>query len=73
MLLFAKFLIFLPTIAFAKWAGPFSDPPVIIENARKVEYYEVLEYAQKKSDGPFVCFLADEMKRTASVIRKHIR
>ena len=31
MLLFAKFLIFLPTIAFAKWAGPFSDPPVIIE------------------------------------------
>jgi Fic family protein len=47
-------------------------PPVIIENAEKIEYYEVLEYAQRKSEGPFVCFLAREMERTNRLIRKHI-
>ncbi|HNX68415.1 MAG TPA: Fic family protein [Candidatus Omnitrophota bacterium] len=46
-------------------------PPVIIENARKAEYYEVLEYAQKKAEGPFAVFLVEEMKRTAGIIRRY--
>ncbi len=47
-------------------------PPVIIENARKLEYYEVLEYAQKKDEGPFIHFLADEMERTSKIIKKFL-
>ncbi len=46
-------------------------PPVVIENARKTEYYDVLEYAQKKSEGPFICFLVEEMERTRQLIRKY--
>lgn len=46
-------------------------PPVVIENSRKAEYYEVLEYAQRKSEGPLAVFLADEMKRTAKLFQKH--
>ncbi len=46
--------------------------PVIIENARKVEYYEVLEYAQRKTEYPFVQFLFEEMKRTFRVISKYL-
>ncbi len=46
--------------------------PVIIENSRKAEYYEVLEYAQRKSEYPFVLFLVDEMKMTFRIIRKYI-
>ncbi len=45
--------------------------PVIIENSRKAEYYEVLEYAQRKSEYPFVRFLVDEMKRTFRIIKKY--
>ncbi len=45
--------------------------PVIIENSRKAEYYEVLEYAQRKSEYPFVHFLVDEMKRTFRIIEKY--
>ena len=47
-------------------------PPVVIENARKADYYDVLEYAQRKSNGPFVCFLAEEMGRTANIIKKYL-
>jgi Fic family protein len=47
-------------------------PPVIIENSRKAEYYDVLEYAQRKSDGPFMRFLLDEMGFTDKILRKHI-
>ena len=47
-------------------------PPVVIENARKADYYDVLEYAQRKSNAPFVCFLAEEMERTAKIIRVHL-
>ena len=47
-------------------------PPVIIENARKADYYEALEYAQRKSDGPFLCFLADQMEKTAGMIRNYL-
>ena len=46
-------------------------PPAVIENSRKVEYYEMLEYAQRKSEEPLVAFLADEMGRTAKLLRKH--
>lgn len=46
--------------------------PVIIENARKAEYYEVLEYAQRKNENPFVQFLVEEMKRTFKIIRKYL-
>ncbi|MBI3616173.1 MAG: Fic family protein [Candidatus Omnitrophica bacterium] len=48
-------------------------PPVVIENARKAEYYEVLEYAQRKSGRPFVSFLADEMEKTSQILRKYLR
>ncbi len=47
-------------------------PPAVIENARKAEYFEVLEYAQRKADGPFVLFLMEEMQRTNQLIRKHL-
>lgn len=46
--------------------------PVIIENSRKAEYYEVLEYAQRKSEYPFVPFLFEEMKRTFRIINKYL-
>jgi Fic family protein len=46
-------------------------PPVIIENARKAEYYDVLEYAQRKSERPFLCFLANEMERTSKILKKY--
>ncbi len=46
-------------------------PPVVIENARKAEYYEVLEYAQRRSEGPLVQFLLEEMRRTGHLLKKH--
>jgi Fic family protein len=48
-------------------------PPAIIENARKAEYYEVLEYAQKnpESDGPLANLIVDEMERTAKIIQRY--
>lgn len=46
-------------------------PPVVIENSRKGEYYDVLEYAQRRSVAPFVLFVVDEMKKTAAIIRKY--
>ena len=45
--------------------------PLVIENKRKFEYYEVLEYAQKKTDGPFIAFLVEELKRTDQLFRKY--
>ena len=48
-------------------------PPIVIENARKMEYYEVLEYAQTKAEGPFIRFLVDELERTSGLIRKYRR
>lgn len=45
--------------------------PVIIENTKKAEYYEVLEYAQKNNEYSFVRFLFEEMKRTFSLISKY--
>ena len=46
--------------------------PAVIENARKAEYYEVLEYAQRKSERPFICFLVDEMEKTNEIIQKYL-
>lgn len=46
--------------------------PVIIENKRKAEYYEVLEYAQRKGEYPFVQFLVEEMDCTYKIIKKYI-
>ena len=48
------------------------DPPVIIESARKAEYYDVLEYAQRKSVEPFIVFLVDEMEHTHAVLRRYL-
>lgn len=48
-------------------------PPVVIENSRKEEYYNVLEYAQRVSEKPFILFLVDEMKKTRDVISKHLK
>ena len=46
--------------------------PVVVDlNADNTEYYEVLEYAQRKSEYPFVSFLVDEMKRTFRIIKKY--
>jgi Fic family protein len=46
-------------------------PPVVIENSRKADYYDVLEYAQRKSERPFVFFLVDEMIKTKALIDKY--
>ncbi len=46
-------------------------PPVVIENARKAEYFEVLEYSQRKSEGPFVRFVVDEMERTNKILKRY--
>ena len=46
--------------------------PVIIENKRKAEYYEVLEFSQRRNEYPFVRFLAEEMKRTFKVVGKYM-
>ncbi len=47
-------------------------PPVVIENSRKAEYYDVLEYAQRKDAGPFKLFICSEMERTHRMIQKFI-
>ena len=46
-------------------------PPVIIENAQKAEYYDVLEFAQKKDAKPFILFLIEEMNRTKKIIDRY--
>ena len=46
--------------------------PVIIENARKAEYYEALEYAQRKGEYPFVQFMFEEMGRTFGRVRRYL-
>jgi Fic family protein len=48
-------------------------PPVIIENGRKAEYYDVLEYAQRKHSAPFTAFVCEEMAQTHSIVRRYLR
>jgi Fic family protein len=45
--------------------------PCIIENSRKAEYYEVLEFAQKKSETHLTKFLVECIQRGYKIIRKH--
>ena len=47
-------------------------PPVIIENIRKFEYYDVLEYAQLTAIGPFVEFTLNEIQKTSRIISKYL-
>ena len=49
-----------------------ADPPVIIERARKAEYDDVLECAQRKSVEPFIVCLVDEMERIHAVLRRYV-
>ncbi|MBF0252596.1 MAG: Fic family protein [Candidatus Omnitrophica bacterium] len=47
-------------------------PPVIIENARKTDYYDVLEYAQTTAmSGPFIEFIVEEMLQTNVKMKKY--
>lgn len=46
-------------------------PPCIIENNQKADYYEVLEFAQKKSDTHFSKFLIDSINKGYQLIKKH--
>jgi Fic family protein len=48
-------------------------PPVVVETERKGEYYEVLEYAQKKSEGPLAEFLVGEMEKTLRICRRFLK
>jgi Fic family protein len=45
--------------------------PAIIEKSRKAEYYEVLEYAQRKSETHLVKFVAECVQKGYQIIRKH--
>jgi len=47
--------------------------PVIVENNRKVEYSEVLEFSQRKNEYPLARFLVEEMKRTYKIIIKYVK
>jgi len=51
----------------------FDFPPVVIENSRKADYYEVLEYAQRYSENPFILFLINEMEQTRKILRRYIK
>lgn len=46
-------------------------PPCIIENSKKSDYYEALEFAQKKSMTHLVMFLLDSVQRGYSILKKH--
>ena len=45
--------------------------PSVVENDRKVEYYEALEYAQKRSETYLIKFLIDSVQRGYQIFRKH--
>jgi Fic family protein len=47
-------------------------PPVVVENDRKAEYYDVLEHAQRRDAGPFIVFICDEIEITWNFIRKRL-
>jgi Fic family protein len=48
-------------------------PPVVIENNRKAEYYDVLEHAQRRDSGPFIVFVCDEIESTWLLLKKRQR
>ena len=45
--------------------------PCVIENEMKADYYEALEYAQKKSETHLTIFLIDSIQKGYSIIKKH--
>lgn len=45
--------------------------PCVIENNRKAQYYEALEYAQKKSETHLVKFIIESILKGYQIIRKH--
>ena len=45
--------------------------PCVIENSRKSEYYECLEFAQKRSEGHLTKFLAETILKGYQIIKKH--
>ncbi len=47
-------------------------PPIIIENTRKSEYYDVLEYAQTKNEYPLIKFIILEMQKTDEILKKYL-
>ena len=46
-------------------------PPVLIENARKAEYYDVLEYAQVKSPLNLAKFICEEIEASHNIFMKY--
>jgi len=47
-------------------------PPALIENKRKADYYEVLEFAQKKSLTHLVRFLVEEIQESYKIFQKYL-
>jgi len=45
--------------------------PCVIENNKKSEYYEVLEYAQKRSNSHLTIFIIDSVQKGFAIIKKH--
>jgi Fic family protein len=48
-------------------------PPIIIEYARKADYYETLEHAQRENENPFIAFLIGELEKTWGVLGKYLK
>ena len=46
-------------------------PPVVIEHARKADYYDALEHAQRSSADALTLFLTDELDHTARLLRRY--
>lgn len=47
--------------------------PCVIENSRKAQYYEVLEFAQKRSDANLIKFICESVEKGYQILRKHRR
>lgn len=47
-------------------------PPLVIQNKRKVEYYEVLEEAQRRDPSHLTQFLFEELQRSYQMVRKYL-
>lgn len=45
--------------------------PCVIENNRKADYYEALEYAQRKSETHLTLFLTESIQKGFAIFRKH--
>lgn len=48
-------------------------PPVLIDNNRKAEYYELLEHAQRRDGEPFTLFICRQIEYTAQLFDRHSR